>query len=124
MDTVVAAVVELDGKILIAQRSSGSMKGKWEFPGGKVNPGESAEQALIREIDEELRVDVDVGRFIGEVPFEVDGQPFRLLAFKAYLRSGVIRPTEHRAFQWVKPDELLSLDLAPADRHDGTRLAR
>ena len=112
---VVAAVIERDGLILVAQRLAGSHAGKWEFPGGKVEPGESPEAALRREIDEEFGVEITVGGRIIAVPFSVAGSDYLLLAYGARHRAGEYRPVAHQRIDWVQPARLADLDLAPAD---------
>jgi len=113
---VVAAVIHRDGLIFVARRSGGVHAGKWEFPGGKVEPGESPEAALRREIDEEFGVTVAVGELLLRVPFAVAGTEFVLLAHSARHLAGEYRPVAHGAIDWVAPERLAILDLAPADK--------
>ena len=115
MQEVVAAVIKKDGLILVAQRKSGSLAGKWEFPGGKVRKAETREAALIREIQEELGATVLVGPLITEVPISKAEEELRLLGYYASHLSGEFSPVEHAGIRWVKPSQLLSLDLCPAD---------
>ncbi len=112
---VVAAVVVEDGRILVAQRARGAQAGKWEFPGGKVEAGETLRAALVRELQEELAVKVQVGPRIMALPFSSNGMRLRLIAFYARHASGVFTPLSHRAIDWVGPDELARIDLAPPD---------
>ncbi len=121
---VVAAVIERDGRILVAQRHSGLHAGKWEFPGGKVEPGESPEAALRREIDEEFGVEISVGDRLVEVPFSVAGSSYLLVAYAARHRSGEYRPVDHHRIDWLAPDRLADLDLAPADVPVAAAVAR
>jgi 8-oxo-dGTP diphosphatase len=113
--TVVAGVIEEEGKILIAQRRSGSLAGKWEFPGGKVRDGESPGDALKREFQEELNVSIEVGDLIDEVLYAVDDTQFNLMAFKVRHVYGYYYLHDHDNMAWVKPEQLANLDLAPPD---------
>lgn len=113
---VVGAVVLKDEKILCAQRGDrGSLAGMWEFPGGKIEPGESARDALGREITEELECQVNVGREITTTVHEYDFGIVSLTTFYCELVGGEPILTEHAAVQWLPPEELHQLDWAPAD---------
>ena len=112
---VVAGVVVDGGRVLVAQRRRGAMAGKWEFPGGKVEPGETLEAALVRELSEEFTVTVAVDEKIHEEPFTVDGTAFRLIAFFARHLSGRFVPQDHRRILWLPPEALTAIDLTPAD---------
>ncbi|WP_110207140.1 (deoxy)nucleoside triphosphate pyrophosphohydrolase [Nocardioides daejeonensis] len=112
---VVGAVIERDGLILCAQRGLGALAGMWEFPGGKIEPGESALQALEREIREELRCAVDVGDEVTTTAHEYDFGTVTLTTFRCRLVEGVPVLTEHAAIKWLAPSELPTLDWAPAD---------
>lgn len=113
---VVGAVVLKDEKILCAQRGDrGSLAGMWEFPGGKIEPGESARHALVREITEELECQVNVGREITTTVHEYDFGIVSLTTFYCELVGGEPVLTEHAAVQWLPPAELDQLDWAPAD---------
>lgn len=110
-------IVAESGRCLVARRGpGGSQAGKWEFPGGKQEPGETAEQALVREFAEELAVPVTIGRrlFVGE--FTNAGRLYRLEAWETTLQAREFRLAEHRELRWVGPDELLRLDLSDSDR--------
>ena len=115
MKTVVAGVVVKDGMILIAQRRSGSLAGKWEFPGGKVEGSETPQEALRREFDEEFGVIIEVGDFVDEVDYSVDGKDYTLLAFHVIHISGHYKLLDHMNLDWVRPELLISMDLAPPD---------
>lgn len=113
---VVGAVIERDGQILCAQRGGGgSLAALWEFPGGKIEPGESPRSALKREIDEELRCAIDVGELITTTSHEYPFGIVTLTTFYCSLRSGTPELTEHSAVEWRAPSALGSLDWAPAD---------
>lgn len=114
---VVCALIELDGKILLAQRSA-SMRhpGLWEFPGGKLEGSESPEQCLLREIKEELGIEIAIIQSLPRHEFQYPGeQPFVLIPFIAHNLSGEITLSEHSAFVWVLPEQLLDWPLVAAD---------
>ncbi|MDR2518506.1 MAG: (deoxy)nucleoside triphosphate pyrophosphohydrolase [Spirochaetaceae bacterium] len=103
-------------KCLIAQRKSGGALGnKWEFPGGKVEAGESEQAALVREYQEELGVPVTVGDFLGETWFEYRG-PRRLRAYRVYAASCDFTLREHTQWRWAGLADLAALDFADSDR--------
>lgn len=113
---VVGAVILSDGKILCAQRgATGALGGMWEFPGGKVEPGESPRQALEREIAEELQCEIEVGDVITTTRHEYDFAVIILTTFYCCLIAGEPELTEHQAAQWLSPSELAHLDWAAAD---------
>lgn len=113
---VVGAVIVRDGRVLCAQRGSGSaLAGKWEFPGGKVEVGESPHDALVRELTEELLCDVVVGDLLTTTVHEYDFATISLTTFMCELREGDPVLTEHQDAVWLAPDELHALDWAPAD---------
>ncbi|MBB5627425.1 (deoxy)nucleoside triphosphate pyrophosphohydrolase [Sphaerisporangium krabiense] len=111
---VVAAVIVEEGRVLAAQRARPpEVAGGWEFPGGKVDPGESDEQALIRECREELGVGISVGERVGgDWPLSPG---YVLRAWFARLVSGVPHPHEHLALRWLGRDELFGIPWLPAD---------
>lgn len=115
---VTAAVIQDEGKVLIAQRQGGPLAGKWEFPGGKLEPGESPEECLARELKEELELEVQVRDIFAVVYHEYETGPILLLAYIC-TPAGDAYPCEGRlhngAVRWVSPEELASLELAPAD---------
>jgi len=114
---VTAGIIERGGKVLIAKRKPGRhMGGKWEFPGGKIEPGETPVQSLVRELEEELAVRAEVGGFVCSAAWEGEGISLELLVYK--VRSIVGEPVlrEHQEIRWVQPCELAQLDLADSDR--------
>jgi 8-oxo-dGTP diphosphatase len=116
MKQVAAAVIEKDGKVLIAQRKAGdALAGKWEFPGGKLEPGETPEQCLRRELMEEFGVDTEIGAFVCSSRFEYNHFHIELLAYRVRHIAGEFRLNDHAAILWVNPGELLNYDLASAD---------
>jgi 8-oxo-dGTP diphosphatase len=113
---VVGAVVIDQGLILCAQRGQhGSLAGMWEFPGGKIEPGESPKEALRREIDEELGCVVRVGERVETTSHEYDFGIVTLTTFYCELVSGTPTLSEHAAVRWLPPAELGELEWAPAD---------
>ena len=114
---VVCALIERGGRVLVARRPAGkSQGGKWEFPGGKIEPGETPEAALVREIREELHLEITVGGRLPSSDFNYDGFSISLQPFRAVVRDEAEpHPTEHAAVRWCAPEELRTLDWAPAD---------
>jgi 8-oxo-dGTP diphosphatase len=113
---VVAAVIEREGKILCAQRGPGrALEGKWEFPGGKVEGGETRQEALIRELREELSVRIVPGEPLMTVEHRYPDFGLTLHAYRAAIVSGEPVLGEHRDLRWLAPRELSSLNWAEAD---------
>lgn len=113
---VVGAVILADGKVLCAQRGShGPLRGKWEFPGGKVEEGETRREALDREITEELRCSVRIGNELTTTRHEYDFALVTLTTFYCQLIEDEPVLTEHQEVRWVAPVELSELDWAAAD---------
>lgn len=113
-----AALVDPDGRVLITRRPEGkSMAGLWEFPGGKVEPGETPEETLIRELKEELDIDTSAS-CLAPLTFASHGYPdFHLLMPLYVCRrwQGIVRPTEGQATKWVRARDLRSHAMPPAD---------
>jgi 8-oxo-dGTP diphosphatase len=113
---VVAAAIEKDGLIFCAQRPEGkSLGGFWEFPGGKLENGETPEEALIREIKEEFDSEIEVISFLNEASYEYD---FGIITMKTYLSkliSGELKLLEHQDSKWLPIGELSELEWAPVD---------
>jgi 8-oxo-dGTP diphosphatase len=113
---VVGAVIVNNERVLAAKRGpGGSLPHMWEFPGGKIEDGESPQEALVREIGEELLVDVRVGEEIVSTTHDYEFGVVTLTTYYCELRSGTPRLTEHAALRWLTPDELSSVEWAPAD---------
>lgn len=116
MIRVVGAAIVREGRCLVAQRGPGrSLSGKWEFPGGKVEPGEEPEHALSREIAEELGVAIVVRELVGTGQARVGEHDIILDVFAASLSLGEPVPREHAQLLWASADELQRLDWAEAD---------
>jgi 8-oxo-dGTP diphosphatase len=114
--TVVAAAVERDGRVLVVRRAPGQkLEGKWEFPGGKVEAGESEQAALEREMLEELGVYGTAGDFVGESAFAYAFGEVRLKLYRFNWLSGEMTLTVHDQLDWVTPEALPYVDFAPAD---------
>lgn len=113
---VVGAVIVRDGLVLCAQRGpSGSLAGLWEFPGGKIETGETAREALVREIEEELACVVLVGNQVKVTTHEYDFGIVTLTTFYCTITQGEPILREHAAAAWLPPEELHTLEWAPAD---------
>lgn len=104
-----------EGRVLIAQRATGHLAGLWEFPGGKVDAGESAEEALEREIREELGCGVMVGEAMSPVEHDYPELSIRLRPFWCAVGEGEPVALEHAAIRWVERGRLMEEELAPAD---------
>ena len=117
MITVVAALIEKDSKYLIARRSTGSEEvlGKWEFPGGKVQDGETEEHAIEREIKEEFEMDIKALRFLTNNVCEYPSKTIDLRLYKCIYISGEFKLHDHSEYRFVSRNELLNYDLCPAD---------
>ncbi|GEQ33858.1 (deoxy)nucleoside triphosphate pyrophosphohydrolase [Marinilactibacillus psychrotolerans] len=114
---VVGAIIIEDGKILCAQRGAEkSLPNLWEFPGGKIEQGETPQEALVRELEEELLIEVDVKPDQFEhTSYEYDFGIVHLTTFICILKNGTPKLTEHIEVRWLKPEELNSVEWAPAD---------
>jgi len=116
LEVVCAVIRDEAGRVLAAQRPPGKAQaGCWEFPGGKIEPGEAAEAALVREIREELGCGLVVGAAFTPVDHPYPGGIIRLQAFRAEIDEGVPEPHEHSALRWVGREEAATLAWAPAD---------
>jgi len=113
---VAAAIIWQDGRVLVARRGPGQRwEGHWEFPGGKLEDCESPQACIVRELAEELCVEVTATEVIVESLFDGPGGAINLIAVRAHMDPQPIRLTVHDAFDWLTPAELLDIGLAPAD---------
>lgn len=112
---VVAAVIFKDGKVFATQRGYGEFKDGWEFPGGKVESGESPEEALRREIREELEVDINVGDLIETIEYDYPSFHLSMKCFACTIAGGSPHLLEHEAAKWLTSMQLGSVDWLPAD---------
>jgi len=117
MIKVVAALIKKDGKALIAKRATGNeaVFGKWEFPGGKVEPGETEKKAIEREIKEEFEMVIKAKRFIINNVCEYPGKTVDLRLYECEYIGGDFKLHDHFEYAWVQIDKLLEYDLAKAD---------
>lgn len=115
MIDVVAAVIVKDGRVLVGQRLCDEHDGLWEFPGGKIEEGESPEVSLRRELHEELGITVDVDLFICESIWDSGSKVIRLLAYLVRFDGEVTGSTAHHQVKWVDSAELADLSVPPAD---------
>lgn len=113
---VTAAILWKEGQVLIGERPiEDGLAHKWEFPGGKIEEGETPEECLKREIQEELGIIVEVKDFFAESVYAYPKGAIRLLAYFTRWETGDLSPMAHKEIKWVDIHELLNYDLAPAD---------
>lgn len=112
---VVAAVIVRDGRIFATQRGYGDFKDMWEFPGGKIESGESREEALKREIKEELDADISVDSFLQTVEYDYPKFHLILHCFLCSLKNDTLHLLEHKSARWLSANELDSVEWLPAD---------
>ena len=113
---VVAALIIHDGRIFATQRGYGAWKGYWEFPGGKIEPGEAPEHALAREIREELATEVSVGRLVTAVEWDYPDFHLSMRCFLCSVLNGSLTLLEHEAAAWLDLKHLHSVEWLPADK--------
>jgi len=123
VEVVAALIRDEQGRYLITQRRKDShLAGLWEFPGGKREAGESLEEALRRELAEELSARFEVGERVETVQWEYPERTIVIHFYRCRLESGTIEPREDQAMDWVAPERLSELEFPPADRDLITRL--
>jgi 8-oxo-dGTP diphosphatase len=123
VEVVAALIQDEKGRYLITQRRKDShLAGLWEFPGGKREAGESLEEALQRELTEELSARFTVGERVETVRWEYPERTIVIHFYRCRLESGTIEPREEQAMAWVAPERLSDFDFPPADRDLITRL--
>ena len=113
---VVAAIIIHEGKIFATQRGYGEFKDGWEFPGGKIEPGETPQEALAREIKEELDTEIEVKDFLETVEYDYPEFHLSMDCFFCRIKEGKLVLKEHEAAKWLTADTLDSVDWLPADR--------
>lgn len=112
---VAAIIVSEDGRVFATQRGYGEFKDGWEFPGGKVEAGESPQEALAREIREELDTEIEVGELLDTVEYDYPAFHLSMGCYVCRIRSGELHLLEHEAAKWLSRAELYSVDWLPAD---------
>lgn len=112
---VVAAVIRKDDKIFATQRGYGEFRDGWEFPGGKIEERETPEQALAREIKEELNTEIQVGKLIDTIEYDYPKFHLSMDCFWCEIMQGGLELKEHEAARWLSKEELYSVDWLPAD---------
>lgn len=112
---VAAAVIVRDNKILVTKRGYGDYKGFWEFPGGKLEEGESAKDAVVREIKEELAVEIKTEKYLGCVEYDYPSFHLSMDSFLCHIVKGEITLLEHEGAKWLDLTELKSVNFLPAD---------
>ncbi len=114
---VVAAIICDGDRIFATQRGYGAYKDGWEFPGGKIEPGETPEQALFREIKEELDAEIAVGEKLTQVEYDYPEFHLSMGCYWCSIKSGCLTLKEHEAAKWLQLDELDTVDWLPADQN-------
>ena len=113
---VVAAIIRKDDLIFATQRGYGEFKDWWEFPGGKMEVGETPEEALKREIREELSTEINVDEFLCTVEYDYPAFHLTMHCYLCSLLTEALHLNEHEAVRWLKPEDLDSVDWLPADK--------
>ena len=113
---VVAAIIIHENKIFATQRGYGEFKDGWEFPGGKIEPGETPQEALVREIKEELGIEIEVKDFLETVEYDYPKFHLSMDCFFCTIRSGELVLKEHEAAKWLTAETLESVEWLPADK--------
>ena len=112
---VVAAIIQKENKILATKRGYGEFINMWEFPGGKIESGETKEQALVREIKEELNIEISVDKFAIDVEYQYPNFYLFMSCFMCSIKEGSIELLEHNDGKWITKEELNTLNWLPAD---------
>ena len=113
---VAAAVIVENGKVFTTQRGYGEFKDGWEFPGGKLEPGETPEACIVREIREELATEIKAERILGVVDYDYPNFHLTMHCILCTIVSGELKLLEHEAAKWVTKETLRSVDWLPADQ--------
>ena len=112
---VVAAIIQKGGKVFATQRGYGAWKDWWEFPGGKMEQGETPEAALVREIREELDAEINVEKFLHTVEWDYPEFHLTMHCYICSLKTGALHLNEHEAARWLGADDIHSVRWLPAD---------
>lgn len=120
---VAAAIIIHDNMIFATQRGYGEFKDGWEFPGGKLEPGESPQEALVREIREELDTEIEVGQLFDTVEYDYPSFHLSMDCFLCKVLAGNLVLKEHEAAQWLSGEQLSSVAWLPADKDLVDKLA-
>jgi len=112
---VVAAIIQKENKILATKRGYGEFINMWEFPGGKIESGETKEQALVREIKEELNIEISVDKFAIDIEYRYPNFYLFMSCFMCSIKEGSIELLEHNDGKWITKEELNTLNWLPAD---------
>ena len=112
---VVAAIIQKENKILATKRGYGEFINMWEFPGGKIEPGETKKQALVREIKEELNIEINVDKFALDIEYQYPNFYLFMSCFMCSIKEGSIELLEHNDGKWITKEELNTLNWLPAD---------
>ena len=116
MKTVTAAIIRKKNKVLVARRAPGEkLAGMWEFPGGKLEEGETLQECLERELEEEFGIISKSGHELTSSVYKYEHGSFKIVAIESEIISGEIELRVHDAIKWLKVDTLLNIDLLPAD---------
>ena len=113
---VVAAIIYKDGAYFATQRGYGEFEGMWEFPGGKIEPEETTESALKREIQEELGIDITVDKFLCTTDYDYPSFHLTMHCYLCRIISGEIELREHKSARWLTVEALDSVEWLPADK--------
>lgn len=113
---VVAAIIIHNNRIFATQRGYGDFKDGWEFPGGKIEPGETPQQALVREIKEELDTEIEVGDYLETVEYDYPNFHLSMDCFFCTIKMGDLVLREHEAAKWLTVETLYDVDWLPADK--------
>lgn len=119
INVVAAIITSVNGSgkktVLATQRGYGEFKGGWEFPGGKIEKGETSQEALVREIREELKIEIEVGQLLDTVDYTYPTFHLNMECFWAVIKSGNMVLMEHESAKWLTSEELYSVEWLPAD---------
>jgi len=113
---VAAAVIYKEGKYFATQRGYGEFEGMWEFPGGKIEPGETPQEALKREIQEELGIDIEINAHLSTIEYDYPSFHLTMYCYLCNIISGQMELREHKSALWLAPDSLDQVTWLPADK--------